>query len=136
MTKIALLLFVFAGVFAFLAIAELYRTKRTQHLIESELADRAEYLEGTKQRLDAYQQDLINQEARLNMDAATPVRATYFVSESDQLKYTDEKKLIKAVKKSLCTSIVDSMMKITEPHKCTADGREFYIIKFRVKEEA
>jgi hypothetical protein len=135
MTKIALFLFIFAGIFAFLAIAELLRTKRIQRVIENDLADKAEYLAGVKKRLDDYQQDLINKEASLNMDAATPIRATYFVSESDALKYTDEKKLERAVKKSLCNSLADSIMKIAEPRKGTADGRDFYMLRFRVKEE-
>jgi len=136
MTHIAIILFIGAGVFAFLAVAELYRTRRVQHIIESDLADKSEYLAGLKKHLDEYREKLINKEAKLNMDAATPVRACYFTSESDLLKYSDDKKLLKAVKKALCIQLADSIVKIAEPRKVHLDdGRDMYLLHYRVKEE-
>lgn len=136
MTHIAIILLIGAGVFALLAVAELYRTKRVQHIIETDLADKSEYLEGLKKHLDEYREKLINKEAKLNMDAATPVRACYFTSESDLLKYSDDKKLLKAVKKALCIQLADSIVKIAEPRKVHLDdGRDMYLLHYRVKEE-
>lgn len=136
MTQIAIILFIGAGVFAILAATELCRTKRVQRVIETDLADKSEYLAGLKKHLDEYREELINKEARLNMDAATPVRACYFTSESDMLKYSDDKKLLKAVKKALCTQLADSIAKIAEPRKVHLDdGRDMYLLHYRVKEE-
>ena len=123
-------------IFFILAGVEHNKIRQREKFWTDELSEKASRLEGFKRRLDEYEQDLINREARLNMDAATPVRATYFTSESDLLKYPDDKKLIKAVKKALCVQLVDSMMKIVEPHKVRLeDGRDMYLIHFRVKEE-
>ena len=136
MTHIAIILFIGAGVFAILAATELCRTKRVQRVIETDLADKSEYLAGLKKHLDEYREELINKEARLNMDAATPVRACYFTSESDMLKYSDDKKLLKAVKKALCTQLADSIVKIAEPRKVHLDdGGDMYLLHDRVKEE-
>ena len=136
MTHIAIILFIGAGVFAILAATELCRTKRVQRVIETDLADKSEYLADLKKHLDEYREELINKEARLNMDAATPVRACYFTSESDMLKYSDDKKLLKAVKKALCIQLADSIMKIADPHKVHLDdGRDMYLLHYRVKEE-
>ena len=120
-----------------LAGVEYYRAKQVERYITDELTDKAESLDKTKASLDAYREELLNKEARLNMDSATPVRATYFTSESDLMKYSDDKKLAKAVKKALCIQLADSMMKIAEPRKVKLeDGREMYALHFRVKEEA
>lgn len=131
-----LILFIGAVIVLLLAAGELYRTKRVERYITTELAEKAEHLEATSKHLDDYREELVSKEASLNMDAATPVRATYFTSESDLLKYADEKKLAKAVKKALCTQLADSMMKIAEPHKVRLDdGRDMYLLQYRVKEE-
>ena len=123
-------------IFFILAGVEHNKIRQREKFWTDELSEKASHLEGFKRRLDEYEHDLINREARLNMDAATPVRATYFTSESDLLKYPDDKKLIKAVKKALCVQLVDSMMKIVEPHKVRLeDGRDMYLIHYRVKEE-
>lgn len=120
-----------------LAGVEYYRAKQVERYITEELTDKAESLDKTKSSLDAYREELLNKEARLNMDSATPVRATYFTSESDLMKYSDGKKLAKAIKKALCIQLADSMMKIAEPRKVKLeDGREMYALHFRVKEEA
>lgn len=119
-----------------LAGVEYYRAKQVERYITEELTDKAESLDKTKSSLDAYREELLNKEARLNMDSATPVRATYFTSESDLLKYSDDKKLAKAIKKALCIQLADSMMKIAEPRKVKLDdGREMYALHFRVKDE-
>lgn len=126
----AIVALIFAGV-------EYYRAKQVERYITEELTDKAESLDKTKSSLDAYREELLNKEARLNMDSATPVRATYFTSESDLMKYSDDKKLAKAIKKALCIQLADSMMKIAEPRKVKLeDGREMYALHFRVKEEA
>ena len=131
-------IFFFGAIVALiLACVEYYRTKQVERYITEELADKAESLDKTKASLDAYREELLNKEARLNMDSATPVRATYFTSESDLLKYSDDKRLTKAIKKALCIQLADSMMKIAEPRKVKLeDGREMYALHFRVKEEA
>jgi len=137
MTQIAIILFFGAAVFAFLAATELYRAKRAMHFITSELAEKEVHLNETSKRLDAYREELINKEAKLNMDAATPVRASYFTSESDLIKYSDDKKLEKAIKKALCVQLADSIMKVAIPRKIRLDdGREMYVMNYRIKEEA
>lgn len=133
----ATFIFLFGAIVALiLAGVEYYRAKQVERYITDELTDKAESLDKTKASLDAYREELLNKEARLNMDSATPVRATYFTSESDLMKYSDDKKLAKAVKKALCIQLADSMMKIAEPRKVRLeDGREMYALHFRVKEE-
>lgn len=133
----ATFIFLFGAIVALiLAGVEYYRAKQVERYITEELTDKAESLDKTKASLDAYREELLNKEARLNMDSATPVRATYFTSESDLMKYSDDKKLAKAIKKALCIQLADSMMKIAEPHKVKLeDGREMYALHFRVKEE-
>lgn len=134
----ATFIFLFGAIVALiLAGVEYYRAKQVERYITDELTDKAESLDKTKASLDAYREELLNKEARLNMDSATPVRATYFTSESDLMKYYDDKKLAKAIKKALCIQLADSMMKIAEPRKVKLeDGREMYALHFRVKEEA
>lgn len=134
----ATFIFLFGAIVALiLAGVEYYRAKQVERYITDELTDKAESLDKTKASLDAYREELLNKEARLNMDSATPVRATYFTSESDLMKYSDDKKLAKAIKKALCIQLADSMMKIAEPRKVKLeDGREMYALHFRVKEEA
>ena len=131
-------IFFFGAIVALiLAGVEYYRAKQVERYITEELTDKAESLDKTKASLDAYREELLNKEVRLNMDSATPVRATYFTSESDLMKYSDDKKLAKAIKKALCIQLADSMMKIAEPRKVKLeDGREMYALHFRVKEEA
>lgn len=133
----ATFIFLFGAIVALiLAGVEYYRAKQVERYITEELTDKSESLDKTKSSLDAYREELLNKEARLNMDSATPVRATYFTSESDLMKYSDDKKLAKAIKKALCIQLADSMMKIAEPHKVKLeDGREMYALHFRVKEE-
>ena len=134
----ATFIFLFGAIVALiLAGVEYYRAKQVERYITEELTDKAESIDKTKASLDAYREELLNKEARLNMDSATPVRATYFTSESDLMKYSDDKKLAKAIKKALCIQLADSMMKIAEPRKVKLeDGREMYALHFRVKEEA
>lgn len=133
----ATFIFLFGAIVALiLAGVEYYRAKQVERYITDELTDKAESLDKTKASLDDYREELLNKEARLNMDSATPVRATYFTSESDLMKYSDDKKLAKAIKKALCIQLADSMMKIAEPRKVKLeDGREMYALHFRVKEE-
>lgn len=136
MTKIALFLFVAAGIFLFLAVVELVRAKTNTARINEYVAEKYGEFSRERATLDKMHEELQDEARRLNMDAATPVRATYFTSESDLLKYADEKKLAKAVKKALCTQLADSMMKIAEPHKVRLDdGRDMYLLQYRVKEE-
>ena len=136
MTKIALFLFVVAGIFLFLAVVELVRAKTNTTRINEYVAEKDGEFSRERATLDKMREELQDEARRLNMDAATPIRATYFTSESDLMKYSDEKKLAKAVKKALCTQLADSMMKIAEPHKVRLDdGRDMYLLQYRIKEE-
>ena len=136
MTKLAFFLFIVAGILVILAVTELYRAKVKVGRVEEILTERDEEFTRERQTLDKVRDELKAEAERLKMDTSTPIRATYFTSESDLMKYSDDKKLIKAVKKSLCFRLADELTKIAEPRKVRLDdGRDMYLLEFRVKEE-
>ena len=136
MTKLAFFLYIVAGILVILAVTELYRAKVKVGRVEEILTERDEEFTRERQTLDKVRDELKAEAERLKMDTSTPIRATYFTSESDLMKYSDDKKLIKAVKKSLCFRLADELTKIAEPRKVRLDdGRDMYLLEFRVKEE-
>lgn len=119
-----------------LAGVEYYRAKRKASAVDDFLAEKSADFARERHSLETMRDELTAEAERLKMDTSTLVRATYFTSESDLLKYSDDKRLTKAVKKALCIQLADSIMKIAEPRKVKLeDGREMYALHFRVKEE-
>lgn len=131
MTQVALILFIGAAVFAVLATSQLIKARGVQKTIDNELTAKAEKLEKTRRELNTRAEELARIEDRLEMDSSVPLHATYFVSDSDTIKYTTEARLEKAVRKNLAVQIAASILETFEPKKIGSA----YVYELRIKEE-
>ena len=135
MTQVALLLLFASVVIATLSIIEVYRYHQKDKLWTAEFDERGRALDERRHKLDIMERDLQDWQKRLDMDTSVLCKATYFTSDSDAIKYGDEEKMLKAIKKTLSNAIAQNIVKTFPPRCIELDNRDAYIIEVRVKDE-
>ncbi len=136
MILIAILLLVAAGVsLTALGLFNISEAKRIKKEIENRLTAKAESLEREKNRLEDWETELTFMQERLFRNPFSPVKAAYYVSESDTIKYNTDAKLQRAVYKNLAMQVAEDILKTFEPRHTISKEKEMYILELWVKEQ-
>lgn len=73
--------------------------------------------------------------AMSDMTEATPLKASYVVTESDEMKYTSAERIKRNAKKQIAFTIANDIVNAFEPEESeTAEGRHMFTYKFKIKQ--
>jgi hypothetical protein len=105
-------------------------------LYHSHLAERE--LEMDKHEVSLDEREQRNKEeflALADMEDAETMKASYVVTESDEMRYTSEERIKRNAKKHLAYTIANDIVNAFEPEESeTAEGRRMYTYKFKIKQ--